>query len=208
MPKIKKITFTINQEFLTLDLFYNTKNKYFFYKGLPSEFTNISKFDNMGNTEEQLYEELVAARRIYYERKKRQRLVIGFYCIASSELTMNKVEEGNYSGLKKNVSRKIGMFHGEAPLLSFGIEYGIFNLTEGTDRKTWQKVNPKTMAVSKYENDVSERYQMIDYTPERYAFFESINQSMCALVEKMSMFFGADQKKIIQLIESQVKLLS
>lgn len=211
MAKIGNIEFRIGTKYpVPYQLYYTQKWK-FEIRGIPEEFFDLTGCSNAGyQTEAELKKAIWEAIPKFHKLKEKQRLVIGYKAYATSELTMNKVREGSYSGYREGVSKKIKSFNGfGAPKCAVGIKYfvcmEIFNGKEneyfrvGEDHKVNHSHPMHFTAI--------DGVQFIDYTEGAIQFFEGITEAMKGMVTQMSTFFGLDAEKAALLIESNQKLL-
>lgn len=207
MPKVGTLDYTINTEYpQSYELWYSQKKK-FEIKGVDEEFFNLTGIlPYFHNTEQELHTAILCAITVYREKKKAQRLVIGYLCQTSNVLRMNEEKRGRYQGTLPGVSSKIGDLEWNVPYCSIGITYNVYLEIADGHKNTYYEVddNMKAKAVA-FRPD--SQYQFIDYSEERYQFFENIKSGMQGMVQKMSMFFDLDSEQATMLIESTPNLL-
>lgn len=211
MAKIGKFEFRIeSNEPKDYPVYYTQANK-FEIRGISEEFFNVTGISNCGYlTEIALNKAIHEAIPLYHESKKRQRLVIGYRCKATSELRMNKVDEGRYRGTMKGVSDKIMSFDAfTAPLLSIGIDYEVWMEIFNGKENEYYPVDKDHKVSSSFKINFQRREGMtfIEYTEENYEFFQNIGKGMQEMVKKLSLFFDMNAEDAQQLIASNQKLI-
>jgi hypothetical protein len=122
---------------------------------------------------------------------------------------MNKVDRG-YCGFRNEIVRKALSNKGTLGLngLSIEIDYGIYNKIDTAGKIKYYKVNEKTGIQDKFEDTNCSKYDCIEYTDERYQFFQEIEESMKTLVDRLANFFGSDSDEIVKMIDNKIKLIS
>jgi len=201
MPKVGKITirFHKDEQLREFDLHYSQKEK-FHIKNVPHEFVRLTEFISSGYaTEEGLRDRLHECVHDYQEKLKTERDVILYKICASTHLTSNITGEGNYSGQKKGVSKRIsGMGYG-VPVCSFGVEYKKCKEIDEGGKKYFPYKEDGTLG---YEMRVEKSWSVIDWTPERESFFLSMYDNMENMIQKISLFFGDDDERVLSLIDA------
>lgn len=202
MPKVGKIEvrFRDDEKIQQFDLWYSQKEK-FFIKGLPQQFLKLLDFCSFGYpTEEALKNDLRDAVKKYKELLKIERKVILYRIAATAELTSNKTGEGTYSGNKREISNKFSSMGFGVPNCSLGIEYVIAKEVDEGGKKYFPYREDGSLS---YDMKIAKNvWGIIDWTPEREQFFQSIYGAMQELVIKLSSIFLEDDEKVAQLIDT------
>lgn len=212
MAKIGHVEFTIGSQYPTKFPLYYTQAHLFEVRGMPKEFFDLTGCSNAGyQTEQNLKNAIWKALPIYHERLKKQRLVIGYACYATPELTMNKVSQGSYQGSLEGISRKLKKFEAfTVPPCTIGIKYFICMEIFNGKKNEYFRVdkNHKVSSSSDMGWKAVDGMTFIDYTEEAFEFFENITKAMQKMAVQMSTFFDLDAEEAALLIETQgVKLL-
>lgn len=195
MPKIGTKIEKIKEQHVELIIWY-TRELGFFYKGLPSDFINVTGFGNGGyKSEEALLGSFRSALNIYHERMKQTKKIIRYSLRGSTEMLLNKVGEGCYSGHKEGVSNKFTTTEGGGYV--FGFDYTILMETSGTDRKRYYLL--KEDGSVGHEIQIMGGINTVDWTPEREQFFKDMADNLQLLINGVSSFF--DQPDMIQLMD-------
>lgn len=195
MPKIGTRIEKIKEQHVELVIWY-TRESGFFYKNLPSDFTNVTDFRNRGyESENALLGSFRDALNVYHERMKQTKKVIRYSLRGSTEMLMNKVREGCYSGRKDSVSNKFSTTDGGG--YAFGFDYTVLIETSGTDRKRYYRL--KEDGSVGYEIQITGDVDTVDWTPGREQFFKDMVENLQRLVNGVSSFF--DQPDMIQLMD-------
>ena len=201
MPKVGniRVSFRKDENPHFFDLFYNQKNK-FHIKNVPQHFQKLTEFVSEGySTEESLKDTLNKCVIEYREKLKTERDVILYKISASSELRMNKVGEGHYSGIKKGISTKISDIGGGGPDCSIGFDYKKCKEIDEGGKKYYPYKDDGTLG---YEMRVEKSWNIIEWTSEREDFFAGLYKSMGTMLEKISEFFSNDDEKVLERIDS------
>lgn len=195
MPKIGTKIEKIKEQHVELIIWY-TRESGFFYKGLPSDFLNVTGFCNVGfKSEDALLGAFRSALNVYHERMKQTKKIIQYSLRGSTEMLLNKIGEGCYSGHKKGVSKKFSTTEGGG--YTFGFDYTILIETSGTDKKRYYQI--KEDGSIGREMQVRGDIHNIDWTPEREQFFKDMADNLQRLINGVSSFF--DQPDMIQLMD-------
>lgn len=195
MPKIGTKIEKIKEQYVELAIWYK-REMGFFYKGLPSDFVNVTEFRNGGyESENALLGAFREALSTYHEQMKQTKKVIRYSLRGSTEMIMNKVGEGRYSGRKDSVSNKFSTTESNGYV--FGFDYSILMETSGTDKKRYYQI--KEDGSIGREMQVMNDVQNIDWTPEREQFFKDMADNLQRLINGVSSFF--DQPDMIQLMD-------
>lgn len=196
MPKIGTRIEKIKEQHVELVIWYTQENG-FFYKGLPADFTNISDFINGGyKSEDALLDSFRDALNDYHERTKQTKKVILYSLRGSTEMVMNKVGAGCYSGKKMGVSDKFSTIEGGGYV--FGFDYMVLVETSGTDKKRYYQL--KEDGSTGREMRIGSDLYKIDWTPQREQFFKDMIGNLQRLVNDVSSFF--DQPNVIQVMDT------
>ena len=210
MPKVGKIEviFNKNSGKKVYDLWYSQTDN-FHLKGLPSDFIELTGFQpDCWQTEASLRDNLRLSVEKYQKLLSTERKVIIFRVCASTELTMNKVREGNYSGYKHGISRKISSFGFGSPDYAVGIEYRLYKEIDNGGKKYYPLLENGGTGL---ERIITSDQSIIEWTEERELFFKGVYASMQSLVLKLAQFFTDDLDKTVARIDSvggNAKLLS
>lgn len=195
MPKIGTKIEKIKEQHVELIIWY-TRELGFFYKGLPSDFINVTEFRNAGyESENALLRAFREALNAYHEQMKKTKKIIRYSLRGSTEMIMNKVREGGYSGIKDSVSKKFSTTEGGGYV--FGFDYSILMETSGTDRKRYYLLREDGSVG--HEIQIMGGINTVDWTPEREQFFVDMVANLQRLVDGVSSFF--DQPDMIQLMD-------
>lgn len=208
MPKVGKISTNLSAEIQAYDLWYSPKEK-FHIKGLPEHFlqTMYDEFQPWGYPSEgEIRTAFLIAVTNYKERIKTFRKVILFKIVGSHLLTMNKdpfnKEHGqSFSGMKRGISKRISTTNFGAEEAEVGISYQLA-----------QEVNTGTLQYLPINEDGSlgfalrisvqtTDWQIIEWTPAREAFFESIYAGMEQLILRISEFFAGTDEVLLKKID-------
>lgn len=195
MPKIGTKIEKIKEQHVELIIWY-TRELGFFYKGIPSDFINVTEFRNAGyESENALLGAFREALNAYHEQMKKTKKIIRYSLRGSTEMIMNKVGEGCYSGRKDSVSSKFSTTDGGGYV--FGFDYAILMETSGTDKKRYYQL--KEDGSIGREMQVRSDVHSIDWTPEREQFFKDMTDNLQRLINGVSSFF--DRPDMVQLMD-------
>lgn len=206
MPKVGSLSFRVDTEYpVKYDIYYSQSKK-FEIKGLPSDFVNTTNLSTCYYLTEAILEDTVFKAIVKYrELKTKQRLVIAYSFHASTNLKMNKIREGSYSGFLPGVSRKIKDFsNGRSwicPPNALGLNYFICMEVNEVGKKVYYHVNSNLEMVGRSEISVSD-CTLIEYSPERLGFFTGIVESLKSAVVAMSRFADLEGDQAQELIDS------
>lgn len=201
MPEVGKIMvrFRKDENPREFKLYYSQKEK-FYIKNVPADFVRLTEFvSSHHSTEDGIRNHLNECIKIFQEKLKTERDVILYRISASAYLTMNEIDENHYSGQKRGVSKRISDLGGSSPKCCFGIEYKKCKEIDEGGKKYYPYKQSGTLG---FEMRVEKSWSVIEWTPEREAFFEGLYKSMENLVEKISVFFSDDDEKVLTLIDS------
>ncbi|NBC24677.1 MAG: hypothetical protein GVX78_03580 [Bacteroidetes bacterium] len=210
MPRVGKVNLRYKEKHGTEHTIWYTQKKKFEIRDLPDEIISMTDFyPSRYATEEALIKDARAACRKYRELIKTRRRVILYKCNASAALRMNKVGHGHYSGTLKGVSKKIRDFNSHSmPLASIGIEWKVCDVVDdGASQEYFEVTDIDTGEVSQFSFRKAREYQVMEFTQERYEFFQGILKAMQGMVRDLSNFFGADPEKAALMIENNQQLL-
>jgi hypothetical protein len=209
MPKVSKIKLHLkNQYGEYYEVHYNAKNAPMFsVKGLPEDFTKVTGINYYGyKTEAELENTIYPAVSQYKILKQSQRKVIIYKSSATAELTMNKINEGSYSGLLHGISTKFGSFGHGSEIASFGISFSVMmEIDHVSDKKYYLIKKDGSLGFSQSLNF---KEQVMEWTQEREDFFNNIYSSMREIVLKISQFIDQEPEEVALLIQNNQKLLS
>lgn len=213
MPKVGKVPFRYKEFPTQHDLYYSNKDL-FSVKGIPEDIIRVTGVRVSGyETELKLKEAIEAAIRKYREIIKAGKMMIYYKVGASSELSMNRIGTGSFQGRKPGVSLKIespsGFGNDRAVI---GIDYEIYFVMNDGVKHEYFRVDEDTLEVGSRTTlrHGDQRYQQMEYTPERHEFFKSTVEAMSKLVVKLSTVFGMESDEVCALIDNETvtKLLS
>lgn len=206
MAKIGTWTYKINQEIVEFKIYY-TSSKGFFARGIPSDVLAFQKKPSFGfDTEAELRKFLREAIDTYHEKTKKSRKVIAYILKLTTCLSMNKVEQGHYSGTKPWLPSDYSPFnygldgggHG------FSIKWKILMEVKARDIEYYRINDDGTIGYRK--NNVEHDYLIIDWTPEREEAFKDIDRSLEEMVKRLAGTL-CNTKKMTELIDNNIKLL-
>lgn len=198
MPKIGVKIEKIKEQHVELIIWY-TRELGFFYKGLPSDFINVSGFRNVGyESENTLLGSFRDALDIYHERMKQTKKVIKYTLGGTTGMIMAKVGEGRYSGTKDGVSNKFSSIGNCG--YGFSFDYDVLIETSGTDKKRYYRIT-EDGSVGYEINCTWSTALLIDWTPEREQFFKDMVANLQRLINGVSSFF--DQPDMTQLMDTR-----
>lgn len=202
MAKIGKTHTTVNNQFTVLEVHYN-QSRGFFHKGLPHEVYELTELGKTKHlSEKDLGIALYCALEEYHEKTKKQRKVILFELLGSSELINNKTESVNgtmYSGTKNGVSDKFASSRGNGEY-SFGFTHHIL-LETVAKNKEYHCIDKDDNITRRYQRDMNERgINIIDWTPEREQFFLELKEQLFNLIVGVSTFF--DNPEYLKLMDT------
>lgn len=204
MPKVSSVTLTIKGELKEYAIHYLKQDK-FYIKDFPEDVfrlvnsvtCDLTRAGKQFETEQELtdyYEEFVKR---YHEIISQTRKVIAYHI--SAPLAFRSLPE-----VAREVSDKLGYAGQGNNIFGFTINYGVFlqRIGNGTTFFTIQP-DGSTGGIAHFEFKQS---IIIDYTPEREAFLENMKERMKEMFLKV-LSFMMDEKKFMELIDSNVKLL-
>jgi len=210
MPKVSKLKLCIKTQYgEDYEIHYNAKEAPLFsIKGLPEDFFRVTNVYTHGySTEAELSTAIQKALYEYKKIKETQRKVILYKASASAELTMVKIKDGHYHGSLNGISKKLDNGFGHsAEVATFGISYRIMMEVNVVNTLKYHSI--KEDGTLGYSSEKKSKEQVLEWTPEAEAFFESIYESMKMLVLKMSKFIEQTPEEVALFIESNQKLLS
>ncbi len=215
MPKVGNIKIQIRKDEpeVVLDLWYST-NDQFFIKRVPSELIKLTGFNTEGySTEALLKKHLSEAIELYNQLKITERKVLLFKISASTLLTMNKVSDGHFTGIKKGVSKNIKDLR-VSDGAGICIEYKIAKEIDNGKKEYFEIENGDQLSSYAMGFNLTSRsdWAIIDWTEEREQFFINLQNSMQEMVFKLSSFFGGDIENVVRSIDittsSNTKLLN
>lgn len=203
MTKIAKTNITVRGELHQVEIHY-TRERQFFYRGIPEEVLAITQFRNQHYaSERELTQALRIALEEYHEKVKTQRKMILYSLYGSSTLVMNRIEQGMYCGVKDNVSRKFQTTSSAKYL--FGFDFDIV-LEVSAQKIEYYFMNDEGIACNRMIRPLGCTMHLIEWTPQREHFFRDMAAQMQKLVLSVSEFF--DKPDMLELIDNQtVRLL-
>jgi hypothetical protein len=220
MAKVSKINISIGDNDHQFEAHYSDKLK-FHVKNFPQEILLVNgewsgKIQNHERMVE-LENSVRALLKEYYERIKSQRKVILYTLIFSQNFKMRQTGIGSYSG--DNPKIKIpspfdGMYTSSdrgKDINGYGLVFDFCVATEITGSQTkyirqW-KSEGGIVEMEKYATRSSKDEVAIDWTPQREAFFENMKEAMTMMAIKFCDFFGKDEKKLLDVMDSGMKLI-
>jgi hypothetical protein len=212
MAKIGSVEFTIGEKYPRKYPLYYTQNKKFEVRGIDEEFFKLTGISSSGyQTEADLNNTIHKVIPKYHELRKKQRLVIGYRCRASTPLRMNQVGSGSYRGNLEGVSNKILSFKDfNTPYCAIGIDYVIYMEIFNGKKNNYYSVNDdlKVDSVHPVSWQKIDGMTFIGYTEDNYKFFEGVKSSMQSMVQKLSLFFSLNSEEAQKLIMSNNNLLN
>lgn len=205
MPKVSSIRFNIKGESRELAIHY-LKDQKFYIKDFPDEVNRIvwqatSDFTRAGNkfeTEQELIDYYEAFLERYHKIISETKKVIAYHIAAP-----NKFKE--LKEVTKEVKDKLGYGGSGENQFGFTIDYGVFLMRTG-DGTGFFDINEDGTA-GRNANFPFNHCTIIDYTPEREAFLEGMKERMRGMFLKVISFM-MDEKKFIQVMDSNTKLLN
>lgn len=208
--KINTQQVKIGDSYFNLEVHYDKKTKSFFIKtGLPSDFSVFSekwKVFHGSATEAGLLSHLRESIEQYVANKTCSRKVIVFKAHSSSEIIMNKVGEGHYSGFKKKCLEKLHI-SGHTEKYELGFDFDVYQEVDSAGAKSYYRHMPDG-EISRFPSRIEKTSTVIPYNETYENFFISFAKSFESMVLKISEFFGeTDETKIISFIEERNKLI-
>lgn len=213
MPKIGKVTLRYGSEHgRQHDIWYTQKNG-FEIRDLPQDMLTLTEFfPRKYETEKALIQDARSAVREYKKKIETEKKVIRYSVKASSELCMNRVDAGHYSGRRKGVSKKIESFSlagSYIPTATIGIDFDVYKVIDDGSNPEYYKIDMATGEIESRKSTVRKSDKTeIEYTDERYLFFKRISEAMYKMLTEMSVFFDADADQAVKFIEANNRLLS
>jgi hypothetical protein len=221
MPKVSKIEIRIKDKTHIYDVFFSPKqDKQFHIPKFPEDILKIvgksayevvERFERVSDLEKSVREVLEE----YYERMSVQRKVIIYSMDFSQEFRMNRTSIDSWAGRNPLIELP-KQFDSFCSLREKTKGYGLsFDFCVATETK-----GAETKYLRQWKNDKGQiemdsggtRLQVgeavIDWTPEREAFFENMKEAMTKMAVKFCDFFGQDEKKLLRIMDSGTKLLS
>lgn len=216
MPKVGTVEFIIKGKPQKFDLMYSRKEG-FSLKNFPSDITDIVSSRNIQfhNTEAELVSYYNGAIREYHQLIEKNTKVILYALYLPTEKIMNRIGYGHYQGhqnwIPNNMSRKIESMNGDG--FGFQLEYRVVVRVENNFTKYYE-IKEAQFDGDEHEDELRRETHKkqnefeIEWTPQREAFFTSMEAQVDEMIKKMVSFFAKDEKQLLQIFDAGgIKLL-
>lgn len=208
MAKITTWKFKMSGEWVEIGCYYTTKRK-FSARGVPSDVEAMADTPFGGyDTEDELYREVQKAFAKYHEHIKRRRKVIAYKVCLSTDLGMIRENERTHTGFKSWVPESMRK---QSNSFSSGINEDGFGFV--ISWKIWFEEKAKETIYYSISDDGSLGYerrranrQIIEWTPERQAAFESIDAGLENMVKRLAKILGHSDR-LIEAIDNGLKMI-
>ncbi len=203
MPKVSTHRFKLKGEEIEIP-FYYTSTKGFFAKGIPQDIRSVTEtFYEANDSEDELYRKLEDGFKKYHDFIATSRKVIGYRVHLSTDLLMNKTGLGSWQGTQswvpKSFSRR-GSINDRMPFgYGFVINWEIWMEVSGED-KQYHPINADG-TLGHPEHRIEEKYEIIDWTPDRERAFQNIDEALTNMVKKLAETLG-HKDKLIEAIDA------
>lgn len=209
MAKITKIDLRI-AEHKNYDVHYNVKQGFHVKTDdLPMEFVELMGAFQGYKSLDELYSALTNAVAEYQQLCEKTTLVICYGAFASHDILMNHdPEHRGYHGRLAGCSQKIK--HDSMRQTSIGIDYGVYKKYERPNGKNqYQEYDVVNGNLASYSGRIGSGFESeIPYTPEAYAFFESMRAAMAKMVLQLSKLIDATPDQFAAIVASKPKMIS
>lgn len=224
MPKVGKKDVRIRGNKLVCDVYYS-RSENFSIRGLPQDVLELTKFRPANwNTEEELDTALFHALKDYHEKVQTMEKLIVYRLRGTAELIMKPEGDRGFHGMKEWVcDRFVTMANGyhdrgkgitiewKRMIRVNGEKVQYHTVKEGpgsfgTPDDGEDLKQEKGWFLSRAEH-VGNDENVIPWTPEREAFFVSIDKGMEEMAKRISSFFSADDEALLKLIDTGGKNL-
>lgn len=206
MPKLRFIDEKIGGEYVRLELWYNTRERYFEIKGLEPKVISISEFDNKENTEAELLKRLDEAIKVYHERIKTERDLIVITFRVSAETKKVKGENGKIEKDKRFPEKVLSEYGSDGHGFNIGFERVSKVQSNKIKVFKWKKKENGEWEKSQYYNTERNQDIEIEFTEDRYAFFERMAEKLKEQALKIALFLSQDSDDIVKMIERKKEI--
>lgn len=208
MPKISSYNLKFAGNCIPVEIWYTSKEGYFFLKNHPRELNILGKFENGATSEKDLKNKAAEAVKIAEEQMESTELVLVVKFSVSDALyyNINELEQGGRSytpngDFPSKFAQDFGSTRDKG--WGFSIDWEVcFRKTTGVDVKFWtaKEENGKFKQGNSKTIETKSRVIML-YTPERIAFFEAMGNATKSLAMKIGQFLGQDVDVLASMIE-------
>lgn len=210
MPKITDIKVYIDGQERKLTLWYTSSNK-FEVRGIPDRIKGWSPnlaFEYL-STEQDARDNIKELIENYHEGTKKVKKVIVYCMPMTSEMSMNKTENG-FLGFKSWVPQGFTLHHNKwnsAAGMGFAIDYHILYMDESNGKRTFRRLNGGETSTLNMISIHQGGYKVIDWSQDRVDALEQIKSAMEEMVKNLIGVIS-DEKKMIDMLDSGRLLLS
>ena len=206
MPKIATHETKIDGKYVKFEVWYNQK-KGFYFKDFPMEVWSIAGYHHVPDvySEHELYTLLQSCLHKYHEAKKHQKKVILVDMRLGIDYIANRHGEGSWIGIK-NISldlyRRIKHDLGNGNTRGIQFDYKILYQVEDNG-EALHSINPNGTVGGKHTNRSVNSSIIMEYTPERQEFMDSVKDAFDVLARKLIDFFDKDMSEVIKSIDER-----
>jgi hypothetical protein len=206
MAKIENIVVVFGGERIEFQIWYSAKNKFFIKGGLPTKVANV-----LGNKISTEYYDspmsLSVAMNLFAKDyddaiHTAKKVIVYNICFGASVIEDINATGTKYSGSLKNRTQGTGFNFNYHICIQHTIENKV--VIKELVKKYFTEGE---LVESNHVYHVDYDESVIDWTPEREQFFSDLKETTNELCEKIRSFFGDDDTKRLQAIDSGVKLL-
>lgn len=201
MPKITTHQYKIRGKYVDIATYYNRTNK-FFAKGIPDDVLAFQKkAPSYFETEDELDTFVRTSIQEYHEKIKSSRKIIAYKLNLSSDLRMNKIGDGHWSGSRSWLNDAYaGSLAGDG--YGFSIEWEML-IEVSSDKVRYNRIREDGSIG--FETYLDQR-TILKWTPKREAAFKEIDAAIESMVKKIGAVL-LDEDKTVKLLDSGVRLL-
>lgn len=208
MPKVSNFNVRVDGVTHVFDVHYNKRDS-FHVKNFPTDVLNASSNNHYPiicnhETEMSLITAIKNAVNVYHEITSSQRKIIIYNLYASTEIRMNKIREGAWSGCREGISDNVRDIQGGSDVFSIGFDYDVLFEVKKNDLIYYNCLPGDKLG---YRRQISRDSTIIDWTEAREKAFESLGVNMHLLMVKMCAVLG-DAERAMKFIDNGIKLLS